>query len=152
MAIIQAASEAAMADVAAALVTEAVERSTDGAVVVGLSGDLGAGKTTLVQAIARHLGVTETVTSPTYVVMKRYALPGPETATAAQPFTELVHIDAYRIEDVDEMRVIGFAALLAEKGTMICIEWPEHIASLLPPDTISVELAVAGAGREITIA
>ena len=105
------------------------------ATVLALSGDLGAGKTTLVQLLARVLGVTDTVTSPTFVVMKQY-----ETTNDA--FAELVHIDAYRIEDVDEMRPLGFTTVLARPGTLICIEWAERIAPLLPPQTVSVTLVL----------
>lgn len=117
----------------------------DKAVVISLSGDLGAGKTTFTQYLAQALGVTETVNSPTFVLMKQYA------CAKGQPFEHLVHIDAYRIEDVDEMRVLGFAALLEEKGTIICIEWPEHIAELIPEEAIRVAIEIIGSGRTITI-
>lgn len=103
------------------------------ATVLALSGDLGAGKTTLVQLLARMLGVTDTVTSPTFVVMKQYE-------TANEMFSDLVHIDAYRIEDTDEMRPLGFASLLAQSGVLICIEWAKRIESLLPAHAIAVSL------------
>jgi len=107
----------------------------DEAVVLALSGDLGAGKTTLVQLLARVLGVIDTVTSPTFVVMKQY-----ETTNEAFPM--LVHIDAYRIEDTDEMRPLGFATLLREPGALMCIEWAERIESLLPTHTIAATLVL----------
>ncbi len=124
--------------------TELVSRlaaiSSDGsATVVALHGDLGAGKTTLVQAIARTLGVTETVTSPTFVVMKQYEIEHAD-------FTTLVHIDAYRIETTDEMRPLGFAQLLAEPRTLICIEWAERIATLLPDTTVHMSLELNADG------
>jgi tRNA threonylcarbamoyladenosine biosynthesis protein TsaE len=109
--------------------------SPDEAVVLALTGDLGAGKTTLVQLMARVLGVTDTVTSPTFVVMKQYE-------TTNETFTQLVHIDAYRIEDIDEMRPLGFTALLAQPGTLMCIEWAERIETLLPPHTIAVTVVL----------
>lgn len=121
------------------------ERSEEGSVIISLSGDLGAGKTTFTQHLAKALGITETVNSPTFVIMKQYG------CGEGQPFEQLVHIDAYRVEDVDEMRVLGFAALLEEKGTIICIEWPEHIADLIPEDTIKVVIEITGSGRTITI-
>jgi tRNA threonylcarbamoyladenosine biosynthesis protein TsaE len=105
------------------------------AVVLALSGDLGAGKTTLVQLLARVLGVTGTVTSPTFVVMKQYD-------TENETFPQLVHIDAYRIEDIDEMRPLGFTSLLTQPGTLVCIEWAERIAALLPTHTIAATLTV----------
>ena len=110
-------------------------RKSDVAVVLALTGDLGAGKTTLVQQFARLLGVTDTVTSPTFVIMKEYE-------TMHTTFEKLVHIDAYRIEDIDEMRPLGFSARLGEAKTLICIEWAERIAELLPVTTISVALGL----------
>jgi tRNA threonylcarbamoyladenosine biosynthesis protein TsaE len=103
------------------------------ATVVALHGDLGAGKTTLVQAVARTLGIVETVTSPTFVVMKHYG-------TEHADFTTLVHIDAYRIETDDEMRPLGFTQLLMTPHTLICIEWAERIANLLPDTTMHITL------------
>ncbi len=114
------------------------------AVVLALHGDLGAGKTTFVQALASALQVQEAVTSPTFVIMKQYPL-------VHQPFTQLVHIDAYRIEDIDEMRVLGFEELLREKGTIMCIEWAEHIEELLPPETIHLSLDIHGEERLMKI-
>jgi tRNA threonylcarbamoyladenosine biosynthesis protein TsaE len=114
------------------------------ACVLALHGDLGAGKTTFTQTLARLLGVEEIVTSPTFVVMKGYEL-------SNQPFGKLIHIDAYRIEEIDEMRVLGFEALLTEKGTIMCIEWAENIKSLLPENTIHIRFELDGEKRIITI-
>jgi len=120
-------------------------QETESAVVCALHGDLGAGKTTFTQTLARMLGVEETVTSPTFVIMKNYELTN-------QSFGKLVHIDAYRIEEIDEMRVLGFEELLGEKGTIICIEWAENITELLPENTIHVRFERDGEKRIITIA
>ena len=114
------------------------------ATVLALHGELGAGKTTFTQTLAKKLGVTDTVTSPTFVIMKLYEL-------LNQSFQKLVHIDAYRIEADDEMRVLGFDALLKEEGTLICIEWAENIEALLPEDVIHLTLTVVDQGRKITI-
>lgn len=119
------------------------DTSQDGAVVLGLRGDLGAGKTTCIQLLAKELYISETVTSPTFVVMKAYE-------AADRQFQQLVHIDAYRIETVDEMRVLHFDALLAQSNTIICIEWPEHITPLLPPHTAYLDIVMVGAERHIT--
>jgi len=121
------------------------ENYTGLACVVALHGDLGAGKTTFTQAFAKVLGVQEVVTSPTFVVMKMYAL------HEEQPFAQLVHIDAYRIEEIDEMRVLGFGQLLTEKGTIMCIEWAEKIEALLPENTIHIRFKLEGEKRVITI-
>jgi len=114
------------------------------AVVIALHGDLGAGKTTFTQMLAQTLGVTEVVTSPTFVIMKVYEL-------LEQTFLQLVHIDAYRIEEIDEMHVLGFEALLQQKDTIMCIEWAENIEALLPAQTVHVRITLEGETREITI-
>ena len=114
------------------------------AAVLGLSGDLGAGKTTFVQHLARALGVTESVTSPTFVIMKSYATTDPQ-------WQQLVHIDAYRIESVDELAVLGFATLLQQNNTIICIEWAERVASLLPPHTKTLTITTDHDCRNLSL-
>ena len=62
----------------------------------------------------------------------------------------LVHIDAYRIENIDEMRVLGFEALLQKKDTIICIEWAENIKELLPENTKHLSITMEGQIRHLT--
>jgi len=130
-------------------VKEILERlesvDSNSAQVLALYGDLGAGKTTFVQTLGRGLGIEETITSPTFVIMKLYETEGQEI------IKELVHIDAYRIELVDEMRVLGFAELLQRKGTIICIEWADKISELLPPHTFHLNLSLDGDKRILKI-
>ncbi len=115
------------------------------AAVLGLSGNLGAGKTAFTKALAFALGVQEDVTSPTFVILKSYAC-------TQGPYEKLVHIDAYRIEDIDEMRPLRFQELLSDAGTLICIEWAEHIQALLPAHTVFLRLEIKDADvRSITI-
>lgn len=125
-------------------VLEKLDERQDGssASILALHGDLGAGKTTFTQSLAKELGVTEHVTSPTFVIMKGYELEG-------QKYKNLFHIDAYRIEDVDEMRPLGFTALLAQKDTIVCIEWAENISELLPENTLHMNIEIEGEGRKI---
>ena len=96
----------------------------DKATIVALSGPLGAGKTSLTQAIALELGVVERVVSPTFVVAKWYA-PG------TGPFTSLVHMDAYRIESEDELGPLGFFSVVEKPNTLVIIEWPEKLPTVL---------------------
>lgn len=113
-----------------------------GATVVGLSGNLGAGKTTLVQAIGRLVGVKETMQSPTFVIAKFY--------TPANSFDQLIHVDAYRIESTKELIPLRWDELLERKNTLIIIEWPEHIAQALPEDIKRITLEHNQNGRTIT--
>lgn len=98
---------------------------TDHAIVLALHGDLGAGKTTFTQILARELGVTETVTSPTFVIMKTYQTTDPW-------FTTLVHIDAYRLKNSRELMVLGWDEILVDPHTIVCIEWPERVEDSIP--------------------
>lgn len=104
-----------------------------GSKLVGLSGDLGTGKTTFSKAVAKELGIQEVVTSPTFGIQKQYAVTNPKFT---QIFKEFVHIDAYRIEDIKETEPLRFIELFQKPNTLIFIEWPEKIAEILPKDTI----------------
>jgi tRNA threonylcarbamoyladenosine biosynthesis protein TsaE len=113
------------------------------ATLVALSGELGAGKTSFVQGVAETLGVTEPITSPTFVLEKVYELPD------GAAFTRLVHIDAYRLEGERSLAPLGFAELAADPGNLILLEWPELVASQLPNADHHLTLTVAGNGREL---
>lgn len=90
------------------------------AFVVGLRGELGAGKTTFVQVVARELGVTEDITSPTFVIAQSYPISNHPI------FQHLIHIDAYRLTP-DEPDTIGFAAYAADPTNLLFVEWPENL-------------------------
>lgn len=97
-----------------------------GATIIGLSGELGAGKTAFVKGAARALGVGEIVTSPTFVIEKIYKLDG-------RAFENLIHIDAYRLEREEELRALGFEEIVRNPRNLIFVEWPERVSGLLPP-------------------
>lgn len=113
--------------------------------MLALTGDLGAGKTAFTKALARALGIMESVTSPTFVIMKSYSVSG-------HPFlTTLTHIDAYRVESDDEMRVLGFGELLKDPTRLIVVEWPERIERVLPMDRYRISLVITkGNERMVT--
>lgn len=91
-------------------------------VVIGLSGDLGAGKTTLVQAVCRGLGAAAPATSPTYALVHRY------TGSAGRP---IYHVDCYRLKTPDDALDLGFDDMLRE-GAVVLIEWPERAGAWAP--------------------
>lgn len=112
--------------------------------VLALSGDLGAGKTAFTKELASLLGIPHDITSPTFVIMKSYPIP-------THPFFKtLVHIDAYRIESDDEMRVLGLKEILSEPTNLVCIEWPEKIAALIPENAYTITISLIGTTRTIT--
>ena len=98
-------------------------------VVVALAGDLGAGKTTLAQAICRGLGVREEVTSPTYAIVHEY-----HGARGV-----VYHLDLYRLEHPRELANVGWSDMLASPAIVI-VEWPERAGGHLPPDAVRVDL------------
>ena len=141
--------ELELKEVAQIALQKVAAHQENGAGVLALSGDLGAGKTAFTQALARELDIDNDITSPTFVIMKLYE--AAQDAEKALPFLHLVHIDAYRIEDIDEMRVLRFEEILAQKGTIICIEWAEKIKELLPARTVYMDIEITGeTSRTIT--
>jgi len=116
----------------------------ESATVLGLYGDLGAGKTSFTQGFAQALGVSDTVVSPTFVIEKIYTLTG-------QKFSYLIHIDAYRIEKVEEMLHLGWKDIISNKDNLIIIEWPELIDSLRPPHIKIKFMQVSENEREVSI-
>lgn len=97
----------------------------DSATIVGLYGNLGAGKTAFTQAVAKELGIKDFVTSPTFVIEKIYETKNPN-------FKRLVHIDAYRLGNGRELQNLDFEQLTENKNNLILIEWPENVKDILP--------------------
>lgn len=117
------------------------ERLQVGDVVV-LSGELGAGKTVMAKGIAAGLGVTETVVSPTFALVREY-----------EGRVPVHHLDVYRLDRLQEAIDLGLEELL-DDGVVI-VEWGEGVRELLPTDRIEVELAVVDADpdeRRIVVA
>lgn len=119
------------------------------ATVVGLSGDLGAGKTAFTKCVASILGITEVVTSPTFILEKVYIIP--RGSVLGERFLKLIHIDAYRLEGGKEMRALDWDALLLDEHNLILIEWPEQVKDAMPEDIINLSFEYAGEGvRQVT--
>lgn len=119
---------------------EELGRSIVPPLVVTVAGDLGAGKTTLVQAICRGYGVTDEVTSPTYALVHEYAAEK----------SPVYHLDLYRLADdasgegsagqsADELTNLGWDDILSAHA-LVLIEWPERAGSRLPPAHVPIDL------------
>ncbi len=130
------------AHLAPKIVSEAARLQHNHAVIICLSGDLGAGKTTLVKGIAQELGILETITSPTFVILKKYHLP--ESSAYASQFTYLIHIDAYRLQGGADMQALGFIEMTQDPSSLIVIEWPERIKDALPNGIVNVIIEHVG--------
>ena len=98
--------------------------------VVAISGELGTGKTTLVQAICRGAGVREPVTSPTFALVHRY-----DGAAGSI----IYHLDLYRLERPDELTNIGWDDIVAAHAVVL-VEWPERAGDRLPSDAVPIDL------------
>lgn len=107
---------------------------TEGKNVILMEGDLGAGKTTFVQVLAKELGVTEEIISPTFVIQKSYE-------TKDHIFKKLIHIDAYRIEDAREMINLGWQDTVSNKENLVVVEWPSKILEILPENAKEMKFA-----------
>lgn len=106
--------------------------------VFGLIGNLGAGKTTFIQAFAKGLGIRSKITSPTFVLMKKYG--------------NLYHIDCYRIKDYKDILALDFQEIISNPKNIIMIEWAEKIRKILPQDTIWIKFDINGkTARKIKI-
>ena len=143
-------------DFVTALVPEA-----SAATVLALSGELGAGKTTFAQAVAKKLGVEETVNSPTFVIEKIYPVKPLRDHAASSllekhghgvsMFNRLVHIDAYRLKGAEELHALGWDELIADPENLIIIEWPEHVEDAIPMSAHRISIAINdGDARTIT--
>jgi tRNA threonylcarbamoyladenosine biosynthesis protein TsaE len=104
--------------------------------VIFLSGDLGAGKTTLVQGLLRALGYGGRVKSPTYSLVELYKLSR----------LNLYHFDFYRFEDESEWIDSGFREYFSQDSACV-VEWPERVAGLLAPPDLELRLDFSGSGR-----
>lgn len=113
--------------------------------VVTLSGELGAGKTTLAQGILRGVGAQGPFTSPTFVLMKRYDLPA-----SCRGIMRVYHVDAYRIGEAD-LRAQGFVEWAEDASGLVLLEWPERVPGLVPKDALHISCAVEEVGRRVEI-
>jgi len=94
--------------------------------ILALSGPLGAGKTTFVQALAQALGVEDRPRSPTFSLLRAYVLP-----VEVRGIRRLVHIDAYRLETANDVYALDLEGELSEPGTIVAMEWPEQLGDAL---------------------
>lgn len=103
------------------------------ALVIGLQGELGSGKTTFVQGFARGLGIRDKILSPTFLIMKTYRI---------RDMKYLYHIDCYRIQNSKEMKLLGWNAILSNPSHILFIEWPERIRDILPKSFLLIRFHV----------
>src|SRR5688500_20257524 len=122
---------------------ESFGRAASPPLVIALAGDLGAGKTTLAQAICRGYGVTEPVTSPTFALVHRYDAPR----------SPVFHLDLYRIERPSDLVNLGWDEI-ASAHALVIVEWPERAGGLIPAGHVPIDLehVTSDPGRRVLLA
>jgi tRNA threonylcarbamoyladenosine biosynthesis protein TsaE len=101
------------------------KKNNDKALVVGLSGDLGSGKTAFTKFVAKHIGIRNRVFSPTYVIMKKYPI-------KLKNHKFFFHFDAYRLKNEKELLYLGWEEIINDKEHLVFIEWPENVVKAMP--------------------
>ena len=119
---------------------------TDKPLIFYLTGELGAGKTHFVKGLAEALSITDNVTSPTFVLMKKYVVSG--DAASQQAGKKLFfHIDCYRIYGAEDARQIGLDKILENPRAIVAIEWAERIYDIIPFPYWEIKFEHVGKGK-----
>lgn len=92
------------------------------ALVLGLTGDLGGGKTTFLQGFAKGLGINQRVLSPTFIIMRRIG--------------RFYHIDGYRIKNSKELLLLGFKKIINDPKNIVAVEWADRVSEVMPKSAI----------------
>lgn len=118
---------------------------TKKAIILGLIGDLGSGKTTFLQGFARGLGIKEKILSPTFIILKRFKV-------KRRTFKNFYHIDCYRLQKASDLSKLGLKKALCDSENIIAIEWAEKIKKTLPKNIIIIKAKFVNLKiRQITI-
>jgi tRNA threonylcarbamoyladenosine biosynthesis protein TsaE len=137
----------------AAALARRVSRSRAGgtARVVALRGELGAGKTTFAKGFLRALGVRSRVTSPTFLIVKRYVLARRRAQSAKRGFSAAYHVDGYRLKRTREIDSLGLGEALADPSNIVLVEWPERLGKRLPRGALRIAFHHGARENERTI-
>lgn len=103
-----------------------------GAMVIGLKGDLGGGKTTFLKGFARGLGLKKKILSPTFIIMRRFTI-------SNSRFKNFYHIDCYRIKKPKEILDLGFQEIITDPQNIVCVEWADRIQKIMPKRAILIK-------------
>ena len=120
----------------AKLFAESISPNEKGPLVIALQGDLGAGKTTFIKGLARGLGIRKNITSPTFLMVRRYEIPHHRGG-----FKNFYHVDAYRMSSARDLETTGLADALRDKRSIIAVEWADRIRKNLPRKVIRIAIA-----------
>lgn len=116
------------------------EPASNKALIIALEGNLGSGKTTFIQGLAKGLGIKENVLSPTFLILKQFPI-------ALKNFRNLYHIDAYRLKNPQELLELGFKDLIKNPKNIIVIEWADKVKKILPRGIIKIKFENLGKNK-----
>ncbi len=114
-----------------------------GGETIALIGDLGSGKTTFVQFLAKALGIKKRIPSPTFVIMRAYEIP--------ERSLSLHHYDFYRLDNIDEIKDLGVEEDFQDPRTICVVEWADRAMDILPKDRTEIKFEIIGAKRKVII-
>lgn len=106
-----------------------------GAFVFALKGELGSGKTTFLQGLAKGLGIRERITSPTFVILKKFSLSNAQ-------YSKFYHIDCYRLKETRELLTLGFKELMDDPKNIVALEGAERVKKALPRETVTLNFEI----------
>ncbi|MCL4200684.1 tRNA (adenosine(37)-N6)-threonylcarbamoyltransferase complex ATPase subunit type 1 TsaE [Patescibacteria group bacterium] len=98
--------------------------------VICLWGELGSGKTTFVQGVAKGFGITTRLLSPTFIIVRHYQIPDSTRS--------IYHLDLYRINHEEDAAAVGFPDMIADPHAIVIVEWPERLGRLLPDNRVDI--------------
>ena len=140
--------------IATELVKKLPSLKTQGAKVIALEGELGAGKTVFVKGLARALKMKDKIKSPTFVIVKKYILKFkiPARPAGGLNLKFLYHLDYYRLRDEKDLEVLGIKEILNDPQNLVLIEWSDRVKKILPKKHIKIHIDhVDKNTRKITI-
>jgi len=122
------------------------------AVIIGLEGDLGGGKTTFIQGFAKGLEIKQKILSPTFVILKKFQVSNWTLRGVGSKFQWFYHIDCYRVEKPKELLPLGFKKIISDPQNIVAIEWVEKVKKILSKKIILVKFKFVDRNkREISI-
>ncbi len=101
-------------------------------IIIGLTGELGSGKTTFLKGFAKGLGIKEKILSPTFIILRKFSIPDSK-------FQSFYHFDCYRLKKPKELLNLGFREIISGVKNIICLEWAEKIRRILPQKTLIIK-------------
>jgi len=125
-----------------------IGKTVKNSTLIALYGDLGSGKTTFVQGLAKGLGISKRLISPTFIILRTYQITISNKQIAISNF---YHVDLYRTQSGDDIRGIGLDEIIKNNQDIIAVEWAEKLGEFLPDKRIDIHFKHQDNIREITV-